>query len=85
MAVAAVAVEPSGDDDTLWVTDAVEPTPVIEAALNAEGVAASLVVESGGLKLFQLAGFYQREDARLARGPGRLSGVIGAVCRPFDL
>ncbi len=85
LAVAAVAVEPSGDDDTLWVTDAVEPTPVIEAALSVEGVAASLVVESGGLKLFQLAGFYQREDARLARGPGRLSGVIGAVCRPFDL
>ena len=54
-------------------------------AASADGVAASPVVQAGGLKLFTLAGFYQREDARLARAPGRLSGVIGAAPEPFDV
>ncbi len=85
LAVAQVEVEPSGDDDTFWVTDAAEPAAVIEDALAGDGVAASLLAQTGGLKLFRLAGFYQREDERLARAPGRLSGVIGAACRPFDL
>jgi hypothetical protein len=43
------------------------------------------VVRTGGLSLFALAGFYQRDDARLARAPGRLSGVIGAAPEPFDV
>ena len=85
LAVAAVEVEPSGDDDTFWVTDASEPAARIEEALGRDGVAASLLAQAGGLKLFRLAGFYQRDDARLARAPGRLSGVIGAAARPFDL
>ena len=37
------------------------------------------------LKLFGLAGFYQRDDERLARAPGQLTGVIGASPTPFDL
>ena len=43
------------------------------------------MAEAGGLKLFALAGFYQRDDARLARAPGKLSGVIGAAPAPLDV
>lgn len=85
LAAAEIAVEPSGDDDTFWVTDAAGSASAIEEALGQDGVAASLEVQYGGLKLFRLAGFYQREDERLARAPGRLTGVIGAAARPFDL
>ena len=82
--MARVAVEPSGDDETFWVTDAAQPGAAIEEALSRDGVAARLLAQAGGLKLFALAGYYQRDDARLARAPGRLSGVIGAAARPFD-
>lgn len=85
LAVGAVANEPSGLDETYWVTDAPEPAPAIEAALGREGVAAHLIQETGGLKLFGLAGYFQSDDQRLARAPGRLSGVIGAASAPFDL
>jgi chorismate mutase len=85
LAVAEVDVEPTGGDETYWVTDATEPAKSVVTALAHDGVAAHLIAESGGLKLFGLAGFYQRDDARLARGPGRLTGVIGAAPTPFDL
>ena len=85
LAVGEVDVEPTGDDRTFWVTDAAEPAAAIEAALSRDGVAADLAAEAGGLKLFVLAGFYQRDDARLARAPGRLSGVIGAAPAPLDV
>jgi chorismate mutase len=85
LAVAEVAVEPTGDDRTFWVTDAAQPPAAIEDALSRDGVAATLLVEAGGLKLFKLAGFYQADDARLARAPGRLSGVIGAAPAPLDV
>ena len=84
LAVAAVEVEPSGDDETFWVTDAGGTTAGLIDALSRDGVAAELMAESGGLKLFVLAGYYRRDDARLARAPGQLSGVIGAAARPFD-
>jgi hypothetical protein len=48
-------------------------------------VAATPLAEAGGLKLFVLAGYYQAEDERLARAPGRLSGVIGAAPAPLDV
>lgn len=85
LAVAAVDVEPTGADLTFWVTDAPEPASKIEAALSRDGVGASLLSASGGLKLFSLAGFYQPQDERLARAPGRLSGVIGAAPEPLDV
>jgi len=85
LAVAEVEVEPTGDDRTFWVTDAAEPGPAIEEALSRDGVAATLLLASGGLKLFVLAGYYQANDARLARAPGRLSGVIGAAPGPLDV
>jgi chorismate mutase len=85
LAVAKVEVEPSGDDRTFWVTDAPQPATTIEAALSRDGVAATPLVQAGGLKLFKLAGFYQPEDSRLARAPGRLSGVIGAAPGPLDV
>jgi chorismate mutase len=85
LAVGEVEVEPTGGDETYWVTDAAESAARIEMDLARDGVAARLIVETGGLKLFGLAGFYQRDDARLARAPGRLSGVIGAAPTPLDL
>lgn len=85
LAAAAVTVEPTGADQTLWVTDATESAAAIIETLSRDGVAASLLAQAGGLKLFTLAGFYQRDDARLARAPGKLSGVIGAAPEPFDV
>lgn len=85
LAVAEVEVEPTGSDVTFWVTDAPGPAAPILTALSRDGVAASLMVEAGGLKLFTLAGYYMADDERLARAPGRLSGVIGAAPSPLDV
>lgn len=85
LAVADVPIEPSGGDDTFWVTDATASTTAIEEALGRDGLAGRLISAAGGLKLFALAGYVQVEDDRLVRAPGRLSGVIGAAPSPFDL
>ena len=86
LAVAEVEMEPSGEgDETLWVTDSAKPSWEIEIALSGDGVAAKLIAEANGLKLFSLAGFYMKSDERLARAPGSLTGVIGAAPAPFDL
>lgn len=85
LAVAEVGVEPTGADHTFWVTDAPGPAGGVGDALSRDGVAATLLVEAGGLKLFSLAGFYQADDPRLARAPGKLSGVIGAAPAPLDV
>ncbi len=85
LAVAAVEVEPTGGDETFWVTDAAQPSAAIEAALAQDGVAASMLAQANGLKLFTLAGFYQAGDPRLTRAPGSLTGVIGAAPTPLDL
>jgi chorismate mutase len=83
--MAAVDLEPTGDDRTFWVTDAPAPGPAIEEALSRDGVAATLLIATGGLKLFVLSGFYQANDPRLMRAPGVLSGVIGAAPAPLDV
>ncbi|MFI4973461.1 MAG: chorismate mutase [Caulobacterales bacterium] len=85
LAVAEVQPSPSGDDMTFWVTDAGGAASAVANALSLNGVAASLAAEAGGLKLFALAGFYQEGDPRLARAPGRLSGVIGAAPAPLPV
>ncbi len=86
LAVAEVAMEPSGaGDETLWVTDSAKKSWEIEIDLSRDGVAAKVIAEAGGLKLFALSGFYMKNDERLARAPGRLTGVIGASPAPFDL
>lgn len=85
LAVADVDIEPSGGDETFWVTDANGAAEDIEAVLSNTDVAARLVVQAGGLKLFSLAGFFQSDDARLLRAPGDLKGVVGAAATPFDL
>src|SRR6185437_770578 len=82
LAVGEVEVEPTGADNTFWVTDAAQASAAIVEGLGRDGVAATLLVEAGGLKLFLLPGFYQADDPRLARAPGRLSGVIGAAPAP---
>lgn len=84
-AVAQVEVEPTGGDQTFWVTDSPRSSAAVVEALGADGVAAEPLAEAGGLKLFSLSGFYQREDERLARAPGKLTGVIGAAPVPFDV
>ncbi|HWA60343.1 MAG TPA: chorismate mutase [Caulobacteraceae bacterium] len=83
LAVGLAAPEPTGADLTFWVTDANWPAPAVVEALGRDGVAAERLAEAGGLKLFVLAGYYQNLDPRLARAPGRLSGVIGAAPAPF--
>ncbi|MFI4965039.1 MAG: chorismate mutase [Caulobacterales bacterium] len=85
LAVAEVEVEPTGADNTFWVTDAGQSASSVVEALSRDGVAATLLVEAGGLKLFLLAGFYQADDPRLARAPGKLCGVIGAAPAPLDV
>ena len=85
LAAAMVEIEPTGADETFWVTDAGGSATAVESALAADGVAASLLAEGGGLRLFALAGFYQEGDERLMRAPGSLSGVIGAAAAPLDL
>lgn len=85
LAVAQVEPEPTGVDQTFWVTDAPGPAAGVLAALARDGVAGELLAEAGGLKLFALLGFYQTHDPRLARAPGRLSGVIGAAPTPLDV
>ncbi len=85
LAFAEVEVEPTGADVTLWVTDAPGPAARTTDALSRDGVAAEALSEAGGLKLFALAGYYQANDDRLARAPGRLNGVIGAAPEPFDV
>ncbi|MGA0599933.1 chorismate mutase [Caulobacter sp. KR2-114] len=85
LAVAQTAPEPTGADQTFWVTDAPGPASGVLAALARDGVAGEPLAEAGGLKLFALVGFYQAHDPRLARAPGRLSGVIGAAPTPLDV
>lgn len=85
LAVADCPIEPSGSDETFWVTDAPGPAESIIEALGKDGVAACHVQAAGGLRLFKLLGFYQPHDPRLTRAPGRLSGVIGAAPTPLDV
>ena len=84
LAAAQVEIEPTGADQTFWVTDAPRQSHAVIEALGRDGVAASLVADAGGLMLFSLAGFYMPNDERLARAPGRLTGVIGAAPIAFD-
>jgi chorismate mutase len=84
LAAAQIEIEPTGNDRTFWVTDATQSAEAIEEALGKDGVVGDLIAEAGGLKLFSLIGYYQADDARLARAPGRLTGVIGAAPAPLD-
>lgn len=70
---------PTGDDRTFWVTDSGLPDARIRADLAALGLAATLLTQAGGLKLYAVAGYVQPEDGRLATAPGTLKGVIGAA------
>ena len=85
LAVAQVEVEPSGRDETFWVTDSAKSAIEIIEDMGRIGFAAEMLANAGGLKLFTLAGFVQREDVRLADAPGELKGVIGAASMPFDV
>ena len=73
--------EPSGQDRTWWLTDAPGRPSEIEQALADTGLSARHAVSIGGVGLFQIDGYVQRDDERLARAPGRLCGVIGCVAK----
>lgn len=86
MAVAQVTPEPSGEgDETLWLTDSPKHAYEIETHFMQDGVAARLVTDANGLKLFALSGYYMANDERLARGPGKLTGVVGVVPVAYDM
>lgn len=85
LAVADTRPQPTGADLTFWVTDVRGPVDHVLAALSSAGAAGTLLIQAGGLRLFTLHGFYQENDPRLARAPGRLSGVIGAAPAPLDV
>ena len=85
LAVSVVPIDPSGSDDTFWITDAAGSPESIVEALGRDGVAACQVQAAGGMQLFKLAGFYKPDDKRLERAPGHLKGVIGAAPTPLDL
>lgn len=71
--------EPSGDDRSWWITDSPQGADEVEAALGELGFAARHALRLGGVGLYQLSGYVQPQDDRLAKAPGRLSGVIGCV------
>lgn len=71
--------EPSGQDRTWWLTDAPGKPFEIEEALLQLGLTGRHALTVGGVGLYQIDGYVQREDARLAQAPGRLAGVIGCV------
>lgn len=83
LCLGSVELEPSGADMTLWTTDASLSAAAIEAQLSRIGFAAELLHAAAGLKLFGLAGYVQRHDARLAQAPGRLAGVVGVTPSPY--
>lgn len=85
LAIGRVAPEPTGGDQTFWVTDAEMKPDALEDALGALGCPGQVIAQAGGLKLVALAGYVQAQDDRLARAPGRLTGVIGASPLPYDL
>lgn len=85
LAVAEVEVEPTGGDQTFWVTDSPKAATFIVETLSQTDIAAELIAEAGALKLFSLSGFFQADDERLARAPGQLTGVIGAAPEQFDV
>lgn len=70
---------PTGNDRTFWITDSPLPVPRIVSAFSEAGLAAGLLIETGGLKLFALAGYVQAQDGRLSDAPGSLRGVIGSA------
>ncbi|WP_269716585.1 chorismate mutase [Caulobacter sp. NIBR2454] len=85
LAAAEVNIEPTGGDETFWVTDAAGSGQAVADKLAQDGVAGEMIADVGGLKLFALSGFYQPQDERLARAPGSLTGVIGAAPLSFDV
>lgn len=70
---------PTGDDRTFWITDSPQPDARVRADLAERGLAATLMTQAGGLKLYAIAGYVQPEDGRLHQAPGALSGVIGSA------
>lgn len=74
-------IGPTGDDRTFWVSDSPAPDMRVLAALETAGLVAAPCASAGGLKLFMLTGYVQRQDPRLddpaVARLGRLSGVIG--------
>lgn len=80
LAVASIAAEPTGEDESYWASDAADAAPALAAA----GFEARPIASAESSTLFALAGFVEAADARLAGLPGRRKGLIGAAPLPFD-
>jgi chorismate mutase len=81
LAIAAVALEPTGDDQTFFVTDWPGSEAELLAALSEQGFAGERLAHVQGLSLVSLSGFVQENDARLKDRFGSLSGVVGVAPR----
>jgi chorismate mutase len=81
LAVASVALEPTGDDQTFFVTDWPGSEGDLLAALSEQGFAGERLCHVQGLSLVTLSGFVQEDDARLKDRFGSLSGVVGVAPR----
>jgi hypothetical protein len=85
LAVAEVEVEPTGGDETFWVTDAPAAAAIIEA-LGRDGVAAEPAGRGRRAEaVLAWPASTWTGDERLAARPGSLTGVIGAAPAPFDV
>jgi chorismate mutase len=81
LAVASVALEPTGDDQTFFVTDWAGSEADLMTALSEQGLAGERLCHIQGLSLVTLSGFVQENDARLKDRFGTLSGVVGVAPR----
>jgi chorismate mutase len=84
-AVAQIEVEPSGYDETYFVTDAIGTPAAVETRFGELGFAVRTLYHVQGLRLMGISGFVQADDPRLRDAPGRLNGVIGAAPMALDL
>jgi chorismate mutase len=71
--------EISGDDLTLFVTDAQLKPQMWDEALSRAGLAGSFLMGAQGFSLLGLCGYVQKDDPRLEAIAGKLKGCIGAL------
>jgi chorismate mutase len=81
LAIASAALEPTGDDQTFFVTDWPGSQADLLSALSEQGFAGERLSYVQGLSLVSLSGFVQENDPRLKDRFGSLSGVVGVAPR----
>jgi chorismate mutase len=71
--------EISGNDITLFVSDANLRPAQWEEAISKAGFAGSYLMGGQGFSLLGLYGYVQKDDVRLEAIPGKLKGCVGAL------